>query len=203
MSSSPVLHLKSPTLGSEAASCLSKNTSTAWTWLWGTSVPQVTFRNLALSSDHLGHFQFSSVTSDSLQPHGWQHATLPCPSPTPELAQTHVHRVGDASQPSHPLSSHSPPAFNLSQHQGLFQLVSSLHQVAQVLQLQLQHQSFQWIFRTDFLYEWLVWFPCSPRDSQESSLTPQFQSINSLVFSFLYGPTLTSTRDPWKNNSFD
>ena len=114
-----------------------------------------------------------------------------------------VYWVSDAIQPSHSLSSHSPPAFNLSQHQGLFQLVSSLHQVAQVLQLQLQHQSFQWIFRTDFLYEWLVWFPCSPRDSQESSLTPQFQSINSLVFSFLYGPTLTSTRDPWKNNSFD
>jgi len=60
----------------------------------------------------------------------------------PELAQTHVHRVGDAIQPSHPLYP-SPPAFNLSQHQGLFQGVSSLHQVAKVLELQLQHQSFQ------------------------------------------------------------
>ena len=68
-----------------------------------------------------------------------------------ELAQTHVHRGGDAIQPSHPLSSPSPPAFNLSQHQGLFQWVSSLHQVAKVLEFQLQHQSFQWIFRTDFL----------------------------------------------------
>ena len=68
-----------------------------------------------------------------------------------ELAQTHVHRVGDAIQPSHPLSSPSPPAFNLSQHQGLFQWVSSLHQVAKVLELQPQHQSLQWIFRTDFL----------------------------------------------------
>ena len=66
----------------------------------------------------------------------------------PELAQTHVHWVGDAIQPSHPLSSPSPPAFNLSQHQGLFQWISSLHQVAKVLELQLQHQSFQWIFRT-------------------------------------------------------
>ena len=68
----------------------------------------------------------------------------------PELAQIHVHRVGDAIQPSHPLSS-SSPTFNLSQHQGLFQWVSSLHQVAKVLDLQLQDQSFQWILRTDFL----------------------------------------------------
>ena len=67
-----------------------------------------------------------------------------------EPAQTHVHRVGDAIQPSHPLSSPSL-AFDLSQHQGLFQWVSSLHQVARVLELQLQHQSFQWTFRTDFL----------------------------------------------------
>ena len=68
-----------------------------------------------------------------------------------EPTQSHVHRVGDAIQPSHPLSSPSPPAFNLSQHQGLFQWVSSSHQVAKVLEFQLQHQSFQWIFRTDFL----------------------------------------------------
>ena len=68
-----------------------------------------------------------------------------------EFAQTHVHRVGDAIQPSHPLSSPSPPTFNLSQHQGLFQWVGSSHQVSKVLKLQLQHQSFQWIFRTDFL----------------------------------------------------
>ena len=69
----------------------------------------------------------------------------------PELTQTHVHWVGDVIQPPHPLSSPSPPAFNLSQHQGLFQRVRSLHQVTKVLKLQLQHQSFQWIFRTDFL----------------------------------------------------
>ena len=68
-----------------------------------------------------------------------------------ELAQIYVHWVGDAIQPFHLLSSPSPPAFNLSQHQGLFQWVSSLHQVAKVLELQFQHQSFQWIFRTDFL----------------------------------------------------
>ena len=68
-----------------------------------------------------------------------------------ELAQIHVHRVGDAIQPSHPLSSPSPPLLCLSQHQGLFQWVSSSHQVARVLELQLQHQSFQWICRINFL----------------------------------------------------
>ena len=103
-----------------------------------------------------------------------------------EPTQTHVHRVGDAIQPSHPLSPTSSPAFSLTQHQGLFHWVSSLHQVARVLEFQLQHQSFQWIFRTDFLYDGLVGSPCSPRDSQESSPTPQFKNINSLVLRFLY-----------------
>ena len=69
----------------------------------------------------------------------------------PELAQTHVHQVADAIQPSHPLLSPSPPAFSLSQHQGLFQWVSSSHQVAKLLEFQLQHQSFQWTPRTDLL----------------------------------------------------
>ena len=81
--------------------------------------------------------------------------------------------------------------------------VSSSHQVAKVLELQLQHLSFQRIFRTDFLYDWLVWSLCSPRDSQESSPTPPFKSINSLVLSFLYGLTLTSIHDQWKSHSFD
>ena len=76
---------------------------------------------------------------------------LPVHHQLPEFTQTHVHWVGDAIQPSHPLLSPSPPAFNLSQHQGLFQWVSSSNQVAKVLEFQLQHQSFQWIFRTDFL----------------------------------------------------
>ena len=88
----------------------------------------------------------------------------------------------------------SPPAFNLSQHQGLSQCkVSSLHQVATVLEFQLQHQSSQWIFRTGFLYNGLVGSPHSPRDSQESSPKPQFKSINSSVLSFLYSPTLMTT----------
>ena len=116
----------------------------------------------------------------------------------PELAQTHVHWAGDAIQPSPPLSSPSPPAFNLSQHQDLFKWVSSSHQEAKVLEFQLQHQYFQWIFRTDFLYDELVWSPCSPRNSHEFSPTTQFKSINSSVLSFLYSPTLTSIHDYWK-----
>ena len=97
--------------------------------------------------------QFSSVQSLShvwfFWPCGLQHARPPCPSPTPGAYSAHVHQVADAIQPSHPLSSPSPPTFNLSQHQGLFKWVSSLHQVAKILKFQLQHQSFQWIFRTD------------------------------------------------------
>ena len=79
------------------------------------------------------------------------HSRLPWPSPSPELAQTHVHWVSGAIQPSHPLSPSSPFCFSLSQHQGVFQWVGSSHQVAQVLELQLHNQFFQWIFRVDFL----------------------------------------------------
>ena len=119
----------------------------------------------------------------------------------PEFAQTHVHWVGDAIQSSHPLSPLSPLALNLFQHQGPFQCVSSPNQVAKVLEFQLQHQSFQWIFRVDFLYNWLVWSPCCPRDSQESSPATQFESIISSALSLLYGPTLTSMHDYWKNHA--
>ena len=84
-------------------------------------------------------------------PMDWNTLGLAVHQQLPDFTQTHVHWVSDAFQPSHPLSSPSPPAFNLSQHQGLFKWVSSLHQVAKVLEFQLQHQSFQWVFRTDFL----------------------------------------------------
>ena len=116
----------------------------------------------------------------------------------PEFTQTHVHWIGDAIQPSHPLSSPFPPAPNPSPHQSLFQWVNSSHEVAKVLEFQLQR-----IFRTDFLYNWLVWSPCSPRDSQKSSPTPQFKSINSLLLRFLYSPTITSIHDYWKKHNFD
>ena len=119
-----------------------------------------------------------------------------------ELAQTHAHQISDAIQPSHPLSSPSPPTFSLSQHQGPFQWVSSSCQVVKGLEFQLQHQSFQWTPRTDF-QNGLVGSPCSPGDSQESSPTPRFKIIYSLDLSFLYSPTLTSKHDYWKNHSFD
>ena len=93
---------------------------------------------------------FSSV---QLLSHVW-HIVIPWTAVVhylPEFTQIHVHWVGDVIQPSRPLLSPSPPASNLSQHQGLFQWVNSSHQVAKVLELQLQHQSFQWIFRVDFL----------------------------------------------------
>ena len=83
---------------------------------------------------------------------------LPVHHQLPEFTQTHLHWVGDTIQPSHSLLPPSPPALSLSQHQGLFQCASSSHQVAKVLELQLQHQSFQWIFRVDFLEDWLIWF---------------------------------------------
>ena len=152
----------------------------------------------------ISSIQFScSDISDSLRPHESQHTRPPCLSPTPGVHPNHAHWFGDATQTSHPLSSPSPPSFNLSQHQGLFKWVSFSQQVAKVLEFQLQHQSFQRIFRTVFHWDWLVGSPCSPRDSQESSPTPQFKSINSLVLSFLYSPTLPSVGDCWKNHRFD
>ena len=121
----------------------------------------------------------------------------------PELAQTHAHWTSDAIQPSYPLSPPSHLALNLSQNQDLFQWVSSSYQVAKVLEFQLQHQSFQWTPRTDLLQNGLLGSPHSPKDSQESSPTPQFKSINSLVLSFLHSPTLRSIHDHWKNHSLD
>ena len=112
-------------------------------------------------------FSFSCpVMSDSLWPHGCSIPGLSVP-----VTQVQVHCIGDAIQPSHPLMPSSPSAFNLPQHQGLFQWVSHLYPVTKVLELQLQHQSFQWIFRVDFLKNWLVWSPCCPGDSQVFSST--------------------------------
>ena len=148
--------------------------------------------------------QFSrSGVSDSLWPHELQHARPPCPSPTPR-----VHSDSRlSSQWCHPaiLSSvvpfsSCPQSFLAS---GSLKWVSSSHQVAKVLEFHLQHQSLQWKPRTDLLWDGLVGSPCSPRDSQESSPIPQFKSISFSVLSSLYGPSLTSVHDYWKNHSFD
>ena len=150
----------------------------------------------------------SSVVSDSLRPHEPQHARPPCPAPTPRIHPN----PSPLSQWCHPTISSSvipfsscPQSFPASGSFQMSQLIATLWplQVAKVLEFQLQHQPFQWTPRTDFLYNGLVGSPCSPRDSQESSPTPQFKSINSSVLSFLYSPTLTSVHDHWKNHSLD
>ena len=91
---------------------------------------------------------------------------LPIPHHLLEFAQIHIHCIGDAIQLSHPLTS-SSSALNLCQHQRLFQWVSFSHQVIKILELQFQHQSFQWVFWVDFPEDWLAWCPHCPRDSQE------------------------------------
>ena len=127
-------------------------------------------------------FQFSSVTQlcpalsnsmDYSTPGFLIHHQLP------QLAQTYVHWGGNAIQPSHPLSSPSPPVFNLSQNQGLFQGVSSSHQVAKVLELQLQHQSFQWIFKTDLL--WFAWLDLLADQGTLKSLLQHHSSKASIL----------------------
>ena len=123
-----------------------------WIYSFNTAV----FRHLSQSSIRvcLDFTQFRSVTQWCLtlcDPMDSSTPGLPVNHQLPELAQPHVHWVGDTILPSHPLSSPSS-AFNLSQHQGLFQCVCSSHQVAKGLEFQLQHQSFQWIFKTDFLF---------------------------------------------------
>ena len=103
---------------------------------------------------HIYNRPFSSVAQSYptlCDPMNHSTPCLPVHHQLPESTQTHVHRVGDAIQPSHPLSSPSSPASNLSQHQGLFKWVGSSHEVAKGLEFQLQHQSFQWTPRTDLL----------------------------------------------------
>jgi len=132
--------------------------------------------------------------SNSLQPHGLQHSRFPCLSYLLEFAQTHVHWVNDAIQLSHPLSSPSPPAINLSQLQDLFQWVGSSHQVAKVL-------SFSFSISPSNEYSGLiffriVWFDVfTAQGTLKSPPALQFESINSFTLSFLYGPTLTSVHE--------
>ena len=117
-----------------------------------------------------------------------------CPSPTPRVYPN-----------SCPLSQwcHSAISSSVIPFSSHLQSFPASGSVAKVLEFQLQHQSFQWMFRTDFLQDGLVGSPCSPRDSQESSPTPQFKSINSSALSFLYSPTLTSIHDHGTNHSLD
>ena len=125
-------------------------------WCQSFSVFSLVLRrfNRNLYSKCLPSVQFSSVAQSCLtlcDPMDCSMPGFPLHHQLTQRTQTHVHHVSDAIQPSHPLSSPSPPAFYLSQHQSLFEWVSSSHQVARVLEFQLQHQSFQRIFRTDLL----------------------------------------------------
>ena len=128
---------------------------------------------------------------------------LPVHHRLPEFTQTHVHRVSDAIQPSHLLSSPFPPATQSLPASESFPMVSSSHEVAKVLEFQLQHHSLQRNPRADLLQNGLVGSPFSPSDSQESPPTPQFKSTNSSVLSLLHSPTLTSIHDHRKNRSLD
>ena len=161
---------------------------------------------LCFTSIQYSSVQFSSVAQSCptlCDPMNCSMLGLPVHHQLPEFTQTQVHRVDDAIQLSHPLSSPFPPAPNPSQHQSLFQWVNSSHEVAKVLEFQLYHHSFQRTPRADLLQNGLVGSPCSPKDSQESSPTPQLKSINSSVLSFLHSPTLTSIHDHRKNHSLD
>ena len=162
-----------------------------WQWLSFPHCKQLVWTSL--------HFfpsvQFSSVAQSCptlCDPMNHSTPGLPVHHQLLEFTQTRAHQVSDAIQPSHPQSSPFPPALNPSQHQSLFQWVKSSHEVAKVLEFQLQHQSFQRNPRADFLQNGLIGPPCSPRDS---SPTPQFKSINSSVLNFLHSPTLTSIHD--------
>ena len=154
--------------------------------------------------------QFSQSVSSVTQScptlcHPMNHSTpgLPVHHQLPESTQTHVHRVGDAIQPSHPLSSPSPPALNPSQHQGLFKWVNSSPRWP-------KYWSFSFSISPSNEHPGLISFRMDWLDLlavqgtlKESSPTPQFKSINSSKLSFLHSPTLTSIHDHWKNHSLD
>ena len=140
---------------------------------------------LLISRGTVFSVQFSrSVMSNCLWLHGLQYTKLPCSSPTPRACSNSC----PSSQWCHPTISSSVIPFSSCLQSfpasGSFPMSPFFTSVAKVLEFQLQHQSFQWIFRTDFLSDWLVWSPCSPRDSQESSPTPQFKSISSLALPY-------------------
>ena len=155
---------------------------------------------------NLSSVQFSTVAQSRptlCDPMNRSTPGLPVLHQLPQFTQTRIHWLSDAIQTSHPLSSPSPPSLNTSQHQSLLQWVNSSHQVAKVLEFQLQHDSLQRNPRAGLIQNGLVGSLCSPRDSQESSPTPQFKSITSSALSLLHSPTLTSIHDHWKNHSLD
>ena len=147
--------------------------------------------------------QFISVTQSCptlCDPMNRSKLGLPVRHHLPEFTQTHVHRVGDAIQPSHPRLSPSPPAPNPSQHQSLFQWVNSSHEVAKGFSFSII-PSKEIPGLISFRMDWLDLL--AVQGTLKSSPTPQFKSITSLVLIFLHSPTLTSIHDYWKNHSLD
>ena len=138
-----------------------------------------------------------------LKLHGLQHVSLPCPSSSPRVCSNSYPLVGDAIQPSHPLSSPSLSAFNLSQHQGLFLWVSFSHEMAKVFSFSILPTNIQGWFLLGLTGLIYLLSKGLFRDSQKSSPAPRFKSINSLVLGLLPGPTPTSIHGYWKNHSCD
>ena len=127
---------------------------------------------------------------------------LPIRHQLPEFTETHVHRVSDAIQPSHPLSAPSPPAPNPSQHQ-FFPMSQLFARGGQSTGVSAFASFLPKKSQGGSPSEWTGWISFCPRDSQESSPTPQFKSINSSVLNLLHSPTLTSIHDHRKNHSLD
>ena len=148
--------------------------------------------------------QFShSVASDSFWLHGRQHTRPPCPSATPKVYSNSC----PLSHWCHPTISSSVVPFSSSLQSSpaseSFQMSQLFASGGQSTGVSASTSVLPMNTRTDLLWDGLVGSPCSPRDSQESSPTPQFKSVNSSVLTFLYGPTLTTLHDHWKNHSLD
>ena len=164
------------------------------------------FEQFHIGMSHYNRLQFSSFSQSCLtlcDPMDCSMPGFPVHHQLPEFTQTHVHWVGDAIQPSHSQSSSSPSAFNLSEHQGLFQWINSFHQVAKVLEFQFQHQSFQWM-------NIQAWFPLGWTgliSLQSKGFSRVFSSTIVQRHQFFsaqpaYCPALTSIHDYWKIHSF-
>ena len=150
--------------------------------------------------------QFSSVTQSCLtlcDPVDCSTPGFPVYHQLLEPTQTHVHYVGDAIQPSHPLSSPSPPAFDLSQHQGILQWVGSSHQVAKSIGASASASVLPVNIQDWFPLGWTSWISLQSKGLSRVFSKPQFKSISSSALSFLYSPALTSIHDYWINHSFD
>ena len=168
------------------------------------SVLSVQHPSLPFSVRSIHLVQFShSVVSDSLWPHRLQHTRLPCSSPTPGVYPNSC----PLSRWCHPTISSSvipfsscPQSFPAS---GSFPMSQFFTSSGQSIGVSVSTSVLSMNIQDWFPLGWTGWSPCSPRDSQESSPTPQFKSINSSVLSFLYSPTVTSIHNYWKNCSLD